>query len=200
MNVLDDLYCRVSFLPDNIYVRAGVNTLTVFLFLLAVGLVISGISSLISRILSMIIGSEASFVFCNYVTWPGTVHHEFSHALAAILTGAKVTRISLVPHGDMLGEVDFIARGGRILIGLQMTFISIAPIVCGMITESVLYTRVFPLCDSWWKYALLFYFAVSILLHMTLSRLDLENLSKGIVPSLVVFYGVFLFVEYAKYH
>ena len=93
-----------TFLPDNLFVRAGVETLLVLL-LLAIGVVTNGISTIAGRILAMLIGGRAAFVFRNYLTWPGTVHHEFSHALVAFVTGAKVRRISLIPHGQALGQV-----------------------------------------------------------------------------------------------
>ncbi len=171
---------------------AGIKTLLLFLILLVTGFVIRFVSQMITLVIAIFVGERASLLFCNYITWPGTVHHEFSHALAAVLTGAKVTRISLVRHGDKLGEVNFIARGGRLLIGFQMAIISIAPIVCGVITEALLYSHVLPVCDSRWKYALLLYLMISILLHMTLSGQDMQNLSKGIVPTLLVFYVFFL--------
>lgn len=191
-DVVNEIIRAFPFLPDNLFVRAGVATLSVILLLFAAGVIISGVSGIIGRILAMLIGGRAAFVFRNYLTWPGTVHHEFSHALLAFLTGAKVIRISLIPHGQALGQVQYRPRGGRILQALQMSLSSIAPVLCGMVTETLLMLKVLPLCDVWWKYALFGYFALSIFLHMTLSREDMINLWNGIVPTVFVLYCVFL--------
>jgi hypothetical protein len=114
--------------------------------------------------------------------------------LLAFVTGAKVTRISLIPHGQALGQVEYRPRGGKILQAIQMSLSSIAPILCGMVTESALILKVFPLCDTWWENTILAYFAVSIFLHMTLSREDLINLRNGIIPTVFVLYCVFLII------
>ena len=191
-DVIDEIFRQFSFLPDNLFVRAGVETLLVILLLLAIGVIISWISAIFGRILAALIGGRAAFVFRNYLTWPGTVHHEFSHTLLAFVTGAKVRRISLIPHGQALGQVDYVPRGGRVLQALQMSLSSIAPIICGMVTETLLLIFVLPKCDIWWEYALFWYFAVSILLHMTLSKEDMTNLWHGIIPTVFVLYCVFL--------
>ncbi len=191
-DVLDEIFKTFSFLPDNIFVRAGVETLLVILLLFAAGVIINGVSGMIVRIIAALIGGRASYVFRNYLTWPGTVHHELSHALLAFLTGAKVTGISLIPHGQALGQVEYRPRGGRVLKAVQMSLSSTAPILCGMITETLLIVRVLPQCDVWWKQVLSAYFAVSIFLHMTLSREDMINLLNGIIPTIFVLYCIFL--------
>ena len=93
--MIDEIFRSLPFLPDNLFVRAGVETLLILLLLFAIGVIISGVSAMIGRILAALIGGRAAFIFRNYITWPGTVHHEFSHALLAFVTGAKVKRISL---------------------------------------------------------------------------------------------------------
>ena len=44
-------------------------------------------------------------VICNYITMPGVVHHELSHAVAAFIFGAKIKKIRILPNKDSLGEV-----------------------------------------------------------------------------------------------
>jgi len=51
-------------------------------------------------LLSWIIGPRAAAAVINTLTFPGTVHHELSHALAGVLTGARVTAIRLLPSGN----------------------------------------------------------------------------------------------------
>ena len=192
--VIDEIFRAFSLLPDNLFVRAAVKTLLVVIMLFVIGIIINGVSKIIGRILAVLFGGRIAYVFRNYLTWPGTVHHEFSHALLAFLTGAKVTRISLIPHGQALGQVEYSPRGGRVLQAIQMSLSSAAPILCGMVTEALLILRVYPICDVWWKYALFVYLAVSIFLHMTLSREDLINLWNGIIPTVFVLYCVFLII------
>ena len=193
-DVIDEVFKLLSFLPDNLFVRAAVETLLVIILLFAIGIVINGVSKMIGRILATLLGGRTAYVFLNYLTWPGTVHHEFSHALLAFITGAKVKRISLIPHGQALGQVEYSSRGGRVLQALQMSLSSTAPILCGMVTEALLILRVYPICDVWWKYVLFVYLVVSIFLHMTLSREDLINLWNGIIPTVFVLYCVFLII------
>ena len=192
--VIDEIFRSFPFLPDNLFVRAGVETLLILLLLFAIGVIISDLAGMIGRILAVLIGGRVAFIFRNYLTWPGTVHHEFSHALMAFLTGAKVKRISLIPRGQALGQVEYSPRGGRILQAIQMSLSSIAPILCGMVTETFLIMKLLPLCDIWWKYAVLAYFVVSIFLHMTLSREDMINLRNGLIPTVFVLYCVFLII------
>lgn len=192
--VIDEIFRSFPFLPDNLFVRAGVETLLVLLLLFAIGVIISGVSGMVGRIIAGLIGGRAAFIFRNNLTWPGTVHHEFSHALLAFITGAKVRKISLIPHGQALGQVEYSPRGGRVIQSIQMSLSSIAPILCGMVTETLLVVKVLPLCDTWWKYAILAYFVISIILHMTLSREDLINLRNGIIPTVFVLYCVFLII------
>ena len=193
-DVIDEIFRAFPFLPDNLFVRAGVETLLVVLLLVAAGMLISAVSGMIGRLLAMTVGRRAAYVFRNYLTWPGTVHHELSHALLAFVTGAKVTRISLIPHGRALGQVEYSPRGPGVLRAIQMSLSSIAPILCGLATVTLLTAKVLPLCDTWWKCALLAYFMLSIFLHMTLSREDMINLQNGILPTVFAVYCGFLII------
>ena len=127
----------------------------------------------------------------NYLTFPGVVHHELSHALFAFLTGAKVTEIKLfrIHHKDgRLGYVSYAPRGNFIMMSIQKVLSSVAPIVMGFISCSLLYLYARPaLEDSLWQTALLYYGLVSIILHMSLSKQDIKVMKSGI---LVVILGM----------
>ncbi|MCE8423491.1 MAG: hypothetical protein J5U17_04405 [Candidatus Methanoperedens sp.] len=57
---------------------------------------------------------------------PGTIVHEFSHAVVALLMGARITKFSVIPSGDTLGHVEYTAPKIP-LIGNAA--ISIAPMI-----------------------------------------------------------------------
>ena len=57
---------------------------------------------------------------------PGTIVHEISHAVVALLMGARITKFSVIPSGDTLGHVEYTAPKIP-LIGNAA--ISIAPLI-----------------------------------------------------------------------
>jgi hypothetical protein len=57
---------------------------------------------------------------------PGTIAHETSHAVVALLMGAHITKFSVIPSGDTLGHVEYTAPKIP-LIGNAA--ISIAPLI-----------------------------------------------------------------------
>ena len=179
-------------ITENIFWAALVYAVLVPLVLWAVGLIVHGVSALLTNILAVVTGPSLAFVARNYLTYIGTVVHELSHALFAVLTGAKVTRITLVPHGATLGSVDFVPRGPRFFKGLQLSLTSIAPTVVGAAAIIFLFIKVYPLLTLTWHYILFWYLAVSILFHMNLSPQDLKNFSRGILPFLATIYLIAL--------
>ncbi len=180
----------------NPFLHAALLTILLFFFLLLLGIAINIVNYILRSIFATFLGGDITFIFANYLTWPGTVHHELSHALFAFLTGAKVHHISVLPHGLSLGHVNFSVRGGPFLQAVQRTLTSIAPILCGVTTEILLWYYVFPHCSVWWHFALLGYLMISIILHMTLSIQDLLILWQGLFPSLLVSYVLILILEF----
>jgi len=57
---------------------------------------------------------------------PGTIAHETSHAVVALLMGARITEFSVIPSGDTLGHVGY-TKPKIPIIG--NTAISIAPLI-----------------------------------------------------------------------
>lgn len=66
-------------------------------------------------------------MFDTRLTYIGVIHHELSHAFLAILTGAKVLKISLAKkgtvHNGQLGSVTFAPRGPKVIRNIQCTLI-----------------------------------------------------------------------------
>jgi hypothetical protein len=61
---------------------------------------------LISEYLHRSLSSSASRTLYVVLMLPGTIVHECSHALIALLMGASITNFSVVPSGDTLGKVE----------------------------------------------------------------------------------------------
>ncbi len=61
---------------------------------------------LISEYLHRSLSSSASKTLYVILMLPGTIVHEISHAAIALLTGAKITKFSVLPSGDTLGSVE----------------------------------------------------------------------------------------------
>ena len=182
---------RIS-LPDNPAVYAVIETILLFLAVLILGFLIELINRTITNALAGIIGSVPAFILRNYLTYPGTVHHELSHALLALITGAAVKKIVLFPKGNTLGSVEIEPRGNLFFRALQLSLSAIAPVIMGVISLFSLWSFVLPKIGELWQYILFWYIFVSIILHMSLSGADYWNFFKGLLPSILVFFLVFL--------
>ena len=171
---------------------ALLNTALIFGLLFFFGLVIHVFKNMIHRLLAVMLGNKAAFIAVNYVTYPGTIHHELSHALLATVTGARVTGIHLVPRGNTLGSVDMIPRGNFIFQSLQNLLTAIAPVLCGCITLYCMIQYGWPHCLLWWHFALFFYLFISILLHMDLSAADIKVALSGLPVCALIVFVIFL--------
>ena len=76
------------------FTSAAIDVLICWIAFLVIGKLIEFLSGVMISLLAIPLGPTAAFYMGNYLTFVGTVHHEFSHALVALLTGARVTRIS----------------------------------------------------------------------------------------------------------
>lgn len=183
--------CGFLSLPNNPFVQAAMGTALFFSVILALGAVASALSIIINLVLARAIGSVPAFISMNYLTWPGTVFHELSHALFIVLTGAKITHFSVLPKGRTLGRVEFVSRGGLFARSLQLSLSAVAPVICGAAAEILIFV-LFPLCGAAWQRALLIYLAISILLHATLSSQDIKNFWRGLLPTSLTVYAIML--------
>lgn len=176
----------------NIFLLAAIATVILVIGYMAAGLIIRWIADAITALISLFTGGVIAFTIRNYVTFPGTVHHEFSHAIIATITGAKVNSINLLPRGMTLGSVKFTPRGNKIFADMQVTLASAAPVFCGFLTLYLMYNYLLAYCTKSIHYVLFVYFFVSIFFHMTLSSRDLKNIFFALPVSLPVFYICFL--------
>ncbi len=189
--MIDPIIERFS-LPDNLAMKAILETGLVFLTILVAGFVINIVNTGLTGFIATLTGETPAFIIRNYLTYIGTVHHELSHALVAFLTGAKVVRINLLPRGATLGSVDIETRGNIFLRSIQLSLSAVAPVVMGAISLVLLWQNLLPRLSKIWHHIIFWYVFVSILLHMTMSGSDYVSFFKGMVPSLVVFFCLFL--------
>ncbi|MGN1030450.1 MAG: hypothetical protein ACI4PQ_02495, partial [Butyricicoccaceae bacterium] len=146
------------------------SSAVLLLLLIAAGMLLGQLKTTVLNVLCSVFGVRVGEFIINRLTFPGTIHHELSHALLAAISGAKVTRIRLFNlHGSTLGSVQIIPRGGRLLQSLQLCLSAIAPAPCGALTLYLLGTIVYPLAvGTLWQQVLVLYLMFCILLQMTL--------------------------------
>lgn len=145
--------------------------------------VIGGIITLFTRDYNKFV------IFYNYLTFPGVIYHELSHAALAVITGAKVEHISLFrPHDGRLGEVEFRASGTAIMMAVQYALIACAPVITGMIGLYYFATYMITSHPSIPVTILLGYLMLCIFMHMTMSNEDLGLYAKGIWLFFILFF------------
>lgn len=126
-------------------------------------------------------GREWALLFCSWLTFPGVVIHELSHALAAIITGARITKMALFkPSRDgTLGYVNIATKGKRSRQGLQMAAVSCAPVVSGMLWLNLIGRVLRGYEVHWTTAAFLIYLWICVMCHMSMSGADLKAYRKG---------------------
>jgi hypothetical protein len=174
------------------------NSILAILLTILIGLVLYGLKMLIFHILCTFFGAKAGMFIVNRLTFPGTVHHELSHALFAFVTGAKVTNIQLLTfHGSELGSVKFKPRGNAFLQSIQLCFASLAPVIMGIISLYLMVTMLNPRFTApQWQYFVLIYLEISIFLHMTLSGKDISAALKGLPGLLLILILIFYLTRF----
>lgn len=164
------------------------------------------VSYLVNRGLNKRFGTKLASLYNCEITFIGVIHHELSHAILALFTGAHVQKICLyrIPwtrkkkkeemDENCLGYVTYSCRGIFPLPQIQNLLTGIAPIALG--TASTFFCGRF-LLNSWktgswaalfttpWNYLVL-YLMVSIAHHACPSGQDLKNARVGLV---IVFIG-----------
>ena len=163
---------------------AVISTAIIILVVPLIGLLIDFITEEVTKSLAKGLGPTVALFIMNYLTFVGTIHHECSHALYALITGAKVTSMQIFkPDGNRLGCVQLQPRGIWLTQSLQLTLSAIAPTVQGLISEILLF-NLFMFVTPIWLKILVGYVMVSIFFHMTMSGADIKIYMKG-VPLLI---------------
>lgn len=178
-------------MPANIQqpLAAVLSAIALFLAIVAVGLATQLAVRFVIRTIGVILTPRLASIIVNVFTFPGVVHHELSHAIAASLSGAEVTEIKFADFKNKgrLGYVTYMTRGSVLKQNIQRCVASTAPVVFGAVTLSLLALLV---TSDWIRpytpvRALVFYLMLCVLVHMRLSRTDVTTAAAGAVPCLV---------------
>lgn len=186
-------------LPDTLLTAALLETVMILLAVLIAGFLINTVNTVLTNLVAAVTGEIPAFILRNYLTYPGTVHHELSHALIAFITGGRILKIRLLPKGKQLGSVEFEPRGNLFTRSLQLSLTAMAPVVLGVISLVLMWRFVLPSIGEIWQYILFWYFFISIFFHMSMSDADYLNFLKGLIPSAVIIFLIFLIIGAAGF-
>ena len=175
-----------------------ITTIVIMSSVIVIGFIVDKFEALQYKFLARVFSKKTAFRICNYLTFPGVMIHELSHALVAWFTGAKVTELRLLEPASngRLGHVSFSTRGPKSRQSVQLSFTSCAPVITGMILVPTFFKVIFRhslgigwVCFFW-------YMLVSVADHMSMSEADVKNYLRGIVRLIPIIFGFSLFVTY----
>ena len=142
-------------------------------------------------------GSKVASFICNRLTIIGVIVHEFAHAFFAKITGAEVTKISVLDlfKGNQLGHVDFVTRGNKFQQAFQAVFASCAPVIVGLIFSHLLILNLTSGTLGWQGYLIDAFLLISILNHTSMSDADINIYKTGlkiVVP--ITLFVIYFFI------
>ena len=178
-------------------VQALHNTIFVLLIVFMLGCLMDIICNTITKVLLRLFGYSVANFIMNRLTFIGVIHHELSHALFALITGAKVTKINIFKpnkNSGTLGSVNIVTRGNSIIKSFQLTASAIAPMITGIFTINLLLNISSANGLKLYLILIIYYLIFSIISHMRMSKQDIKNALKGIpLVSLTIFIIIWLF-------
>ena len=177
---------------------AGYNTVFILGFVVILGLLLNAFKMKMLDWCCSLFGKKVGEFLVNRFTFLGVIHHQLTYDFLVVVCGEEVTEVSLYRfRGDMLGNVKFIPRGPKLFRDLQICLAALAPAICGIGTLYLMvYFLNFKIGYTGWKIVLIIYTEVSILLHMTLSSVDIKAALKGMVTTLLVTFCIFFFTRF----
>ncbi len=175
-----------------------VSALIITLLIPSWGLIIELLNMLIYKIVRAISSPKIALICVNYLTFPGVIHHELSHALFAFVTGAKITQFRPFwpdKRTGTLGQVSFIARGTFFTKALQLSLSSTAPVIMGTISSLLILgymnSHELPL----YLVVLLTYLIIAIVIHASMSYADVKVMLKGIWVIFLIAFVICLYYQ-----
>ena len=130
---------------------------------------------LVSKMIFSFCRSFFKYITIAYLTFPGVMLHELSHAIVGWLLGSKIKKVSLFnPQPDgTLGYVEHAPRGTASLMSIQLSLSSVAPAVILPSIAYYLFTYYNP--DNLVLFTLKWYLVLCCILHSELSNADCHN-------------------------
>lgn len=180
-----------------VLIKLLVISVGIQLCILIMGKVIECVIRYLMKLSYRFIGKSLTNLIFNYITFIGVIHHEVSHILFAVVTGAKVRNVKLfkvVSQTNSLGSVSIITKGPRILRDLQSGLVAIAPMITGIIS---IYIGLRSLTGktSLVEEISILYIVLSIFIHMMLSDADIKAYKNSCI-SITIIIWIILYLVY----
>lgn len=179
---VESLDLGISNLAKDLIV-SGIITFIITASVLVIGALVNKLEQWQMQMIARKSGPKMAHFICNRLTFPGTIIHELSHALFVILTGAHLIKVKCfeVFKKGQLGHVEFGLVGGQCKQRMQMALISCAPVLIGLLLEYVIIRVNLTKDFEWYIHVLLWYLAISIADHMSMSSVDIKNYLRGLI-------------------
>lgn len=170
----------------------------IFVSMIMMGVIASSIRTFIVRTYIKSLGPKMATFVDSKLTFIGVIHHELSHMLLAMLSGAKVTSFKLFKIKDnTLGHVDMTPRGPWIIRSFQLALCGTAPVICGCVSLYLIYYYGIHLRQPYdWVTALLIVLMMQISYHMSMSKQDVKVSLKGLWVIYLILVVVTYFIEF----
>lgn len=179
------------------------NAAIIVLSIILLGGVASLIRTFSIRTYTVVFGPRMAQFIDTKLTFIGVIHHELSHFILAILTGAKVKQLRLInPKDGTLGSVDIVPRGPLVIRLLQQSLSGLAPVFCGAITLYIIYYYgIYGTKTVNYMTILLVIIAMCISYHMSMSKQDMKIAAGGLwlLYLLIVLISFFIKIDYLIY-
>lgn len=169
--------------------------------ILGIGLIIQIFNDIVIKLGGKLIKVKLMLTLYNYISFIGVIHHELSHIIFALITGAKIKRFKLFrikQTTDNLGTVIIIPRGPNIIRGLQLSLSAIAPIITGVLSVYYLYTYIIVVYNDLGVRVVAWYIIISILMHMNMSKADFKAYLNGVVSTILISWIILYLVYLVK--
>lgn len=182
--------------PWKTLIIAFIITVITCIAVILIGSGIAAFEQLEMRILTKLFSQKTAIFIEDRLTFLGTMLHETAHALIAWATGAQVVKMRLLTFFDAhrLGYVHFQPRGNRVQQYFQLSLISCAPVILGMIELNIIWIILENMIIPIGLRIFLIYLFISILNHMSMSKADIKNYCRGlkiVAPVMfLIFYGI----------
>ena len=196
--LFDFIYKAETFLLQKIPVAEPLNRLAIasiialagILSVILIGSLIDQIKKFEYRSLANASGDNLAKLIVFRLTFPGTVIHEFSHAMFAFITGAKVTKIQCFSiKKNTLGYVTYQTRGSKLQQMTQHGLSACAPVISGLILTPIFFSLMMNTSSMSLK-ILALYMMVSIVNHMNMSWPDIKQYVKGMPVLFIIIFAI----------
>ena len=181
-----------------------ISSIVVTLILLTlpviIGLVMDKLFIYLCRIIAKPVNINTNTVIkvLSYITFPGVMIHELSHAFMVWLFGGNIVELHLLEltGNGRMGAVIFQPRGTAFMRNLQCAASAIAPVFMGLIACWMFIGA--GLGFNGIGRVICFYLAVCVMIHASMSMQDVKSYKRGVlVLGLIIFVASYYVCRYS---